>query len=59
MSKDLLIFIKKNYKLYNLWKWFLTSFLKRKYKQDICKNVFKININLTPKLVKPISGIGS
>ena len=26
--------------------------------QDICKKVFKIKINLTPKFVKPISGIG-
>ena len=26
--------------------------------QDICKKVFKIKIDLTPKLVKPISGIG-
>ena len=27
--------------------------------QDICKKVFKIKTNLTPKFVKPISGIGS
>ena len=26
--------------------------------QDICKKVFKIKTNLTPKFVKPISGIG-
>ena len=26
--------------------------------QDICKKVFKNKIDLTPKLVKPISGIG-
>ena len=26
--------------------------------QDICKKVFKIKIDLTPKLVNPISGIG-
>ena len=26
--------------------------------QDICKKVFKIKIDLTPKLVNPTSGIG-